>query len=36
METQEGTCSRKCFGYGRLSAAKPDLTAAVQEEQVKG
>jgi putative DNA-invertase from lambdoid prophage Rac len=35
METQEGRCSPKCFGYGRLSAARPDLTAAVQEEQAK-
>ena len=35
METQEGRCSPKCFGYGRLTAAKPDLTAAVQEEQAK-
>jgi len=35
METQECRCSPKCFGYGRLSAAKPDLTAAVQEEQAK-
>ena len=35
METQERSCSPKCFGYGRLSAAKPDLTAAVQEEQAK-
>ena len=36
MQNQNDRRRARCFGYGRLSAAKPDLTAAVQEEQAKG
>ncbi len=35
MQNQNDRRRARCFGYGRLSAAKPDLTAAVQEEQSK-
>lgn len=35
MQKQNDTRRTKCFGYGRLSNAKPDLTQAVQEERVR-
>lgn len=35
MQNRKDRPRGKCFGYGRLTAAKPDLTAAVQEEQAK-
>jgi DNA invertase Pin-like site-specific DNA recombinase len=35
VQNQNDRRRARCFGYGRLSAAKPDLTAAVQEEQSK-
>lgn len=35
MRNQKDQPGTKCFGYGRLSTAKRDLTQAVQEEQVR-
>jgi len=35
VQNQNDRRRARCFGYGRLSAAKPDLTADVQEEQTK-
>ena len=35
MQRQEAENEVTCFGYGRLSAAKRDLTEAVQREQVR-
>jgi DNA invertase Pin-like site-specific DNA recombinase len=35
VQNQNDRRRARCFGYGRLSAAKPDLTEAVQEEQSK-
>ena len=35
MQNQNDRRRARCFGYGRLSTAKPDLTADVQEEQTK-